>query len=214
MSARRYAFAAVFAICLGATALPLWMGRHLPAVDAPQHLFLIHVLGHVDDPALPYQETYQARPGLTYLTVYYSVRALAHFWGVERALQAWLTLVVVAIPLSLLALLKALGKSPWLALLACPLAYTDNFYWGLVSFLSSLPLTLLSLASFAVALEAPSGSARSRWALVGSSASLLLLQLTHAAGMIFPLPLCRCCSSRHRPTAPGAPARWPRSSPA
>lgn len=192
MSARRHAFTLVFAACLAATVLPLWMGRHLPAVDAPQHLFLIHVLGHLDDPALPFGEVYQARPGLTYLTAYYGIRALAALGGVERALQVWLTLVILAIPLSLLALLKALNKSPWLALLACPLAYTDNFYWGLVSFLSALPLTLLSLACFAMALEAPAGSPRSRWATLGSAASLFVLQLTHAAAMILPalaLPL-------------------------
>ena len=74
---RRHLFAIVFGLCLVATVLPLWVARHLPAVDVPQHLFLIHVLSHLDDPSLPYHGIYVARPGLTYVTFYYSVRAMA-----------------------------------------------------------------------------------------------------------------------------------------
>lgn len=190
---RRHVFPIVFAACLCVSVLPLWVARHLPAVDLPQHLFLIHVLGHLADPSLPYSSTFIARPGLTYLTFYYSVRALASLVGVEAALKVGLTVVLAGIPLAMLSLLRALGKSPWLALLTLPLLYTDNFYWGLVSFLSSLPLTILVLACFIVALEVPrSDRRRSRWALAGTAVSLALLQLTHAAGMLFPsiaLPL-------------------------
>jgi hypothetical protein len=189
---RRHGFSLVFGLCLAASLSPLWVARHLPAVDAPQHLYLIHVLGHLDDPSLPYGGLYVERPGLTYLTFYYTVRTLASALGEEAALRVWLTLVLAGIPLSLLALLKALRRSPWLALLACPLVYTDSFYWGLVSFQSSLPLTILSMAFLIRALELPAGTRSSILALTGLAVSLLLLQLTHAAGMIFPataLPL-------------------------
>lgn len=192
MPARRYIFAIVLALCTAASLLPLWVGAHLPAVDAPQHLFLIHVLGSLDDPSLPYHDHFVARPGLTYLTFYYTVRALAALVGVEVALKLWLTLVLGAIPLSLLVLLRALGRSRWLALLACPLLYTDNFYWGLFSFQSSLPFTFFTLGFFVLALESDLGTRKARLALGGCALSLLLLQLTHAAGMIFPaaaLPL-------------------------
>ncbi len=189
---RRRAFALAFSASLLATVLPLWVARHLPAVDLPQHLFLIHVLRNLGDSSLPYSDIYVARPGLTYLTFYYSVRALAGLVGEEIALKLWLTAVLAGIPLSLWALLRALGRNRWLALLACPLVFTDNFYWGLVSFQSALPFTFLSMAAFARALEAPAGSRSQKLALFGSGLSLLLLQLTHAAGMILPalaLPL-------------------------
>ncbi|MBI5549273.1 MAG: hypothetical protein HY901_35760 [Deltaproteobacteria bacterium] len=190
---RRYAFPLVFGLCLLASVLPLWVVQHLPAVDLPQHLFLIHVLGHLDDPSLPYRDIYVARPGLTYLTFYYSVRGMASLVGVETAMKLWLTAVLAGIPLSLWALLGSLGRSRWLALLACPLIYTDNFYWGLVSFLSSIPLTLLVMAAFVRALEVPvEERARHVLGLVGVGLSLVALQLTHGAGMIFPaaaLPL-------------------------
>lgn len=190
---RRHLFPLVFGALLLVTLLPLWIAGHLPAVDAPQHLFLIHVLGNLGDPSLPYPDIYYARPGLTYLTFYYSVRAMAALVGVEVALKLWLTLVLAGIPLSLVVLLRALGRSRWLALLSLPLVYTDNFYWGLVSFQSSLPLTFLVMAFFVRALETPlQERRRHRLALAGCALSLLLLQLTHAAGMIFPalaLPL-------------------------
>jgi len=184
---RRYGFAIIFGSCLVLSLLPLWAARHLPAVDLPQHLFLIHVLGNLAAPSLPYHDVYLARPGLTYLTFYYSVRGMAALVGVEAAMKVWLTLVLAGIPLSLLVLLRALGRSRWLALLACPLIYTDNFYWGLVSFVSSLPLTFLTLAFFVRALEVPLVEKRRSWLALGlCAASLLALQLTHAAGMIFP----------------------------
>jgi len=199
---RRHLFPILLGLCLLATILPLWVTGHLPAVDAPQHLFLIHVLGNLDDPSLPYAQIYEARPGLTYLTFYYSVRGVAALVGVETALKLWLTLVIAGIPLSLLALLRALGRSRWLALLACPLAFTDNFYWGLISFVSSLPLTFLTLAFFVRSLETPVGTRRSRLALFALALSLLGLQLTHAAGMIFPavaLPLLLLTTPSDRP---------------
>jgi len=61
---RRHLFPILLGLCLLATILPLWVTGHLPAVDAPQHLFLIHVLGNLDDPSLPYAQIYEARPGL------------------------------------------------------------------------------------------------------------------------------------------------------
>ncbi len=184
---RKHAFPIVFGLCLAATVLPLWVAGHLPSVDLPQHLFLVHVLSHLDDPSLPYKDIYVARPGLTYLTFYYSVKALASAVGVETAMRLWLTLVLGSIPLSLLVLLRALGRSKWLALLACPLVYTDNFYWGLISFLSSLPLTFLLMAFFVRSLEVPVTERRRHAAALGlSGLSLVLLQLTHGAGIIFP----------------------------
>src|SRR6185312_12487537 len=116
-------------------------------------LFLIHVLQSVNDPGSFYSETYLAKPGLTYVTFYYGVRFMAALVGVETGLKLWLSLVLGGIPISLALLLRAFGKSPWLALLAVPVIYTDNFYWGLIAFLSSLPFTLLAMAFFVMVLQ-------------------------------------------------------------
>jgi hypothetical protein len=189
----------VFALCLAATVAPLWAASHLPAVDAPEHLFLTHVLRALGDPASPYQATYVRHLGLTYVTFYGFVAGLGALVGEEVALKLWLTLVLAGLPLAMLLLLRAFKRSDWLALLACPLVYTDNFYWGLVSFLSSLPLTIVVLAAFVRSLE--SDVRERRWPLV-LAVSLVLLQLTHAAGMIFPamaLPLLLATTRSDRP---------------
>lgn len=173
----------MFAAALVATVAPLWAASHLPAVDAPQHLFLVHVLGALDDPQSPYHAVFTRETGLTYVTLYFGVKWLAALVGVENALRLWLTLVVAGIPLATLALLRAFRRSDWLALLACPLAYTDNFYWGLFSFLTSLPLTLLACALLVRTLEEETRAGL--WA-GGLAVTLAALQLTHAAAMVFP----------------------------
>lgn len=185
----RRALPFVFAACLAVTLAPIWIARHVPAVDVPQHLFLAEVLRGLGDPASHHHAIYVAAPKLTYVTFYYFVKAAADLVGVEAATKLWLSLVLGAIPLSLLVLLRTLRRDEWLSLLAFPLVYTDNFYWGLVSFLSSIPLTFLVCALFVRVLEAERQGLR--WA-AALAFSLVALQLTHAAAMIFPaaaLPL-------------------------
>ena len=40
----KHLFPICFAVCLAAAVLPLWVGRYLPCVDWPQHLFLINLM--------------------------------------------------------------------------------------------------------------------------------------------------------------------------
>lgn len=167
-----------------AVAAPLWMTRYVPAVDVPEHLFLIRVLDELSASGSPYASVYVARPGFTYLAVYYPVLGLGRLVGIELAMRLFLSLVLAAFPLSLWALLRALGREKWLALLAVPLAYTDNFYWGYVSFHASIPVTLLALAAFVRVLEErePAGLL---WP-VALGTSLLGVQLVHGAAMVVP----------------------------
>ena len=113
-----YGLAIAFAVA------PLWVGQHLPIVDLPQHLHLISVLHRLDDPSTLYPRLFQLRGELTpYLGYYYAVWLLAKVFGLFTANQVFLTAVAVLTPVSLAALLRSLGRSPWLAMLACPLFY-------------------------------------------------------------------------------------------
>jgi hypothetical protein len=177
-----------FPICLAlscvAVILPLWVTRYLPAVDIPQHLFLIHVLSSLSDPASPYHAVYVAKPGFTYLLFYGTVLGLGKIIGIELAMKVYLSAVLAGFPLSLWALTRALGRSPWLSLLSIPLAFTDNFYWGLVSFNSSVPLCILAIAAFVRVLEQPEPLDKKPLIILGTS--LLGVQLVHAAAMVLP----------------------------
>ena len=144
----KHLFPICFAVCLAAAVLPLWVGRYLPCVDWPQHLFLINLMDELKTPDFAFRDLFTEAPGWTYLVFYYGVHLLARVLPLETALTVFLTLNLAAIPLSLLVLARALGRSRWLVLLTFPLLFTYNFYWGLFSFLASLPWTFLSVAFF------------------------------------------------------------------
>jgi hypothetical protein len=161
--APRQLLPACFAFALVAGALPLWLARHLPMVDLPQHLHLISVLHRLNDPGTLYPQLFTARGELTpYLGYYHLVSGLNWLLPLPLANKAFLTTYVVGLPLSLAFLLKSLGRSPWPALLALPFAYGDSFAWGFVNYCSALPLAFFACGLFVRALvDVP---ARRRWA--------------------------------------------------
>ena len=76
----------VYAVALVLGALPLWVSRHLPMVDLPQHLHLISALHRLDDPTTLYPQLFAARHALTpYLGYYYLVSALNWLLPLEVA---------------------------------------------------------------------------------------------------------------------------------
>lgn len=195
-------FEAALGLAAAATALPLWSARFLPFVDQPQHLHLINALAHLDDANTLYPEYFQPRGQITpYLGYYYAVWLLAKPFGIFTANQLFLTLVAVATPVSMAALLKALGRSPWLALLACPLFYGDNLYWGFINYCAALPLLFFALALFVRTLEATPDPRYRREALLAMI--LIAVQLMHIqafffAGLALPLLLAMTPSDRVR----------------
>lgn len=183
---QRHLFAICFLICLAAALAPLWIGHYLPAVDWPQHLFLIHLIDALKDPTFAFGDLFVEAPGWTYLVFYYSVHLLAQFFPIETAFKLWLSLLLAAIPLTFWFLLRALKRSRWLSLLTFPLLFTYSFYWGLFSFMAAIPWTLLSIGFFIRILDDPFGTRRWGLSVAGSTVSLVLLQLTHAAAMVLP----------------------------
>ena len=138
---------AIYALGLVLAAAPLWVGRHLPMVDLPQHLFLISVLHRLDDPTTLYPQFFAIRGQLTpYLGYYYLVSALNWLFPLTVANKLFLTAYVVGLPLSLAVLLRSLGRPRWPSLLAVPFAYGDSFAWGFVNYCAAIPLALLCCA--------------------------------------------------------------------
>lgn len=169
------------ALVLGAA--PLWVTRQLPVVDLPQHLHLISVLHRLGDTTTLYPEIFQRRPELTpYLGYYYTVSLLHWLVPLELANRLFLTAYVVGLPLSLAALLKALGRPTWPSLLALPFAYGDSFAWGFINSCSAMPLALLSCAFFVHALQ--DTEHRTRWA-VRHAGALVLVLLFHVQAFAF-----------------------------
>jgi hypothetical protein len=173
---------AAYALGLVLAAAPLWVGRHLPMVDLPQHLYLISVLHRLDDPTTLYPQVFAIRGQLTpYLGYYYLVSALNWLFPLTVANKLFLTAYVVGLPLSLAFLLRSLGRPRWPSLLAVPFAYGDSFGWGFVNYLSAIPLAFLCCAFLVRTL---SDSQRRGWA-IGLCLSLTAVLLFHVQVFAF-----------------------------
>ncbi len=172
-----------WAVGLLAGVTPLWAGTFLPMVDLPQHLHLISVLHRLDDPTTLYPQLFAARGELTpYLGYYHLVSLLHWLMPLDAANKVFLTAYVMGLPLSLAFLLRALKRPTWPALLALPFAYGDSFAWGFVNYISSLPLTFLTLGLFVRTVS----DARQRWRWAGALAvSLCGVLLFHVQAFVF-----------------------------
>lgn len=173
----------VYAAALLLGVLPLWVSRHLPMVDLPQHLHLISALHRLDDATTLYPRFLAARHELTpYLGYYYLVSALNWLLPLETANRLFLSAYVVGLPLSLAFLLRSLGRPTWPSLLALPFAYGDSFAWGFVNYLASLPLALLCCGLFVRTLvDTPK---RRAWA-AGLAGCLVAVLLFHVQAFFF-----------------------------
>ncbi|WNZ64640.1 hypothetical protein QEG98_13765 [Myxococcus sp. MxC21-1] len=180
----------VHAAALVLGVLPLWVSRHLPLVDLPQHLYLISVLHRLDDPTTLYPQLFAARHALTpYLGYYYLVSGLNWLLPLEMANRVFLSAYVVGLPLSLGFLLRSLGRPTWPALLALPFAYGDSFNWGFINYCAALPLTLLCCGLFVRTLE---DTPRRRTWGIGLAVCLVAVLLFHVQAfgfLAFGLPL-------------------------
>jgi len=191
--------------CAAATVLPLWSAAHLPFTDLPQHAAAIGTLRHFWDPVWKSREYFTLALGQTQYLLYYLLgAALAFPFGTaERANLVLLSLVAVAFPLSLRALLKALRADTRLALFACPLFWSQSLLIGFFNYLAAMPLTLWSLALALRQAEAP--SRRTLLTLAGATVALFYL---HLSAFVFFAPAAALASLALPRLAP--PREWPR----
>jgi hypothetical protein len=133
-----------------ALVLPLWVGRLLPLLDLPQHLAVVSVLRHHGDAQWGFAPFFEVQWGeLTpYWTYYLVTWALSSAMSVETASRVVLSAYALAGPWIGIALCRAFGRSPWLGLLAAPLALNTNLYFGFVSYALAVLLALALLAVF------------------------------------------------------------------
>lgn len=147
----------VFLVLALSAAWPVFAARHLPIEDLPQHLAAVRVLADFGDPALGFARHFELTLLKTqYLTYYLATVPLAKLVGVEIAVKLTLALLLVGLPLSMRALLRALGKDPRLAIFTLPMAWNAHVLLGFFNFAAALPLALFGLAS-AVRLRALGG---------------------------------------------------------
>lgn len=149
MRRRRVPLGDLVFLALALTAAwPVFAARHLPIEDLPQHLAAVRVLADFGDPALGFARHFEVTLLKTqYLTYYLATVPLAKVVGVELAVKLTLALLLVGLPVSMRALLRALGKDPRLAIFTLPLAWNAHVLLGFFNFAAAMPLALLGLAA-------------------------------------------------------------------
>jgi hypothetical protein len=172
-----------FAAALLLGVLPLWVTKHLPLVDLPQHLFLISVLHRIRDPTTLYPQLFAVREQLTpYLGYYYAVHLLNWLVPVEVANKLFLSAYVIGMPLSLAFLLRSFPRPVWPCLLSIPFAYGDSFAWGFINYCSALPLAFFCCGFLVRSVS--DARRRKIWAFA-LSVCLVLVLLSHVQVFAF-----------------------------
>jgi hypothetical protein len=191
--------------CAAATVVPLWSAAHLPFTDLPQHAAAIGTLRHWWDPTWKSGEYFTLALGQTQYLLYYLLgAALAFPFGTaERANLVLLSLVAIAFPFSLRALLKAVRADTRLALFACTLFWSQSLLIGFFNYLAAMPLTLWSLALTLRQAEAPS-----RRTLLALAAAAVALFYLHLSAFVFFAPAAALASLAIPRLAPLR--EWPR----
>ncbi len=133
---------AVLLICL-----PTLLLDYLPCTDLPQHLSVTSILKNQDDPAFGFSAHYIRDLGRTmYLLPYVLTLLLGLALPLPLALSCVVFFSLAIYPLSLMRLLKVLGKPQALCLLGLPLVYNSAFYWGFINFNLAIGMAMWGMA--------------------------------------------------------------------
>jgi hypothetical protein len=127
--------------------IPVWHQRLLPMLDTPNHLALVRGWHQYHDPSWHISDYYtlRIRP-VPYFLFYLVIHLLLYVCNIELANKLFLSAYLILFPLSVLALARALRRSPWLALFAFPLAFNQNWIYGFSSYLMGTCFMFFSMA--------------------------------------------------------------------
>lgn len=148
--------ALLLGLSIALSLVPLLLPRLLPLLDLPNHLAAAAIWHNLPDPSWGFYRYYTLNLApVPYLTYYLPVHLLAYLLPLELANKAVLALYAVALPLSVLALGRGLGRSPWLSVLSVPFIFSYNLAYGFLPFVVGLPALFLGLASLHALLTRP-----------------------------------------------------------
>ncbi len=155
--------------------VPIWNQRLLPQLDTPNHLALVRGWHNFKDPSYHISDYYRLRVRpVPYFLFYLSIHLLLYVFQIEVANKIFLSAYVIFFPLSVLALARALRRSPWLALSAFILTFNQNWIYGFASYLMGTTLMFFALAALMRWLD----GAR-RWTLVVLGVTTILAYFGH-----------------------------------
>ena len=118
---------------------------YLPLVDFPQHVALHAIWDHIGDPAYNLGGRFRVTLATPYALPHLLAHAASFVLGPEGGLRFVLVLSLAAFPLGALAMFRAFGRPPELALAAAPAALSFVYWFGFTSYVMALPLVLAGI---------------------------------------------------------------------
>ncbi len=172
------------AVGILASLLPLLQTRVLPFHDSAGIVGLGGALALRHDPAANIAAFYDLDIRAYPSALYFGWAALAGGFGVsvERAFSGFIALLcLAALPLSLALVLSAFGRPRVLAVLALPVSYHHQIWFGFLGSSAAVPGLLCALACARFMMNPPGGGARLRPYLphLGFAAALLYVATSH-----------------------------------
>ncbi len=140
-------FALAFGLAIGFNLVVVWATTWLPMGDIGGWIELIDVVARHGDPATLYAEHYALPTGFEPNSLVVHVGSwLAHLMPAHLAAKVLLSFYVVGLPVGVLMVAEAFGRSRWLSLFAAPMTFSALFNLGVLNFLVAMPLMFMLVA--------------------------------------------------------------------
>ncbi len=158
---------------------PIWSVRFLPMQDYPQHLLQAHMLHSSNNPALNYNDNFvfHLRVG-PYMTFFATMILLLKFLPVEIAGKISISVYILMVTLLAIKLSrrsKVKYFTPWGLLLFFPFSFNQQYFFGNVNYLLSIPLLIFAMIDY----EELTSSAPRTWPILRHLPWQLALFFTH-----------------------------------
>lgn len=194
-------FWALFGACIVANLVPLLAVKWLPTQDLGGHIELMDVMARYNDTDTCYAHVFDRPTGPRPNTLSLWLGALlGPLLGAPLLGKLLFGFYVVGLPLSIVAVARAFGRSPWLAFFAFPLTWNALAIHGLINYLVALPLLFWAIALAKAFVEQGTRGLGIRLAL-----TLLLLWFAHVIGFLIALGMCLFVMVLYLPSRPALP---------
>ena len=174
-----------FGLAIAVNLIPIWSTRWLPLQDLGGHVELMDVMARHADADTLYADVFELpsspRPNTLSLWLAWLLGPIV---GMVALTKLLMSAYVVGLPLGTLAIARAWGRSPWLALFAVPLTWNGLALHGLINYLLAMPLILWA---FALARRYAEEGVRKHGLLLAGA--LVGLYLAHVIGFLIGLGL-------------------------
>lgn len=139
-------FWAFFVLLIYMSLSLIWSYSFNPFVDEPSVVSSAVAFHYYDDTKWGFKEWYRYNEKSISHTAYYRIMALLFFFfSPITASKILISILVLAIPLSMLSFFTVIGKSKWLSLAGFALAFNDVLNMGFIPYFMGIPVWIVTL---------------------------------------------------------------------